>query len=200
MTGSETPEPDADDAAADPDPSPVAEPDGAVPPPRGSPAGLGEIDVDRLATIGQRVLARLVDVLVIGAPVFLLILMTSDFNEDAGTVRTPLWAQLVATGVSAVYEVVLTHLRGQTVGKHALNIKVVRVTDGRPPDWTASIMRYLLPLLPALVPVPGVFLLSPIIYLVAIIDPLRRGWHDRAAGTIVVKLDRPPEAPPSPAG
>lgn len=199
MTRSEAPEP-ADDASAEPDPSPLAEAEGPVPPSPRSPAGLGDIAVDRLATIGQRTLARLLDALVIGAPVFLLVLTTSEINEEAGTIHTPLWAQLLATGVSAVYEVVLTHRRGQTVGKHALNIKVVRVTDGRPPDWTASIMRYLLPLLPALVPISGVFLLSPIIYLVAIIDPLRRGWHDRAAGTIVVKVDRPPEAPGSPAG
>jgi uncharacterized RDD family membrane protein YckC len=53
-------------------------------------------------------------------------------------------------------------------------------------------MRYLLPVLPALVPVPGLVLLSPVIYLVAAADPLRRGWHDRAAGTIVVKAEGAP--------
>ena len=79
--------------------------------------------------------------------------------------------------------------RGQTVGKRVLHIKVVRITDGRPPDWTASIMRYLLPILPALVPLPGVWLLSPVVYLVAILNPLRQGWHDRAAGTVVIKTE-----------
>ena len=194
MSGSEATEPDPDDARSGADPRPPGKaegPESSPPPPPVARAGAaGEVAVDRLATIGQRVLARLVDVLVIGAPVLLLVLATSEINEDAGTVRTPLWAQLVSTGVSALYEVVLIRRRGQTVGKQALRIKVVRVTDGQPPDWTASIMRYLLPLLPALIPLPGVFLLSPVIYLVAIIDPLRRGWHDRAAGTIVVKVDR----------
>ena len=158
----------------------------------GSDPGPTDPEHDRLATIGQRFLARLVDVLVIGVPVILLVLVTSDIDEEQGIVSTPLWTQLLSTAVSALYEIVLIRQRGQTVGKRALHIKVVRVTDGQPPDWTASIMRYLLPLLPALVPLPGVFLLSPVVYLVAIFDPLRRGWHDRAAGTIVIKTDPVP--------
>jgi uncharacterized RDD family membrane protein YckC len=155
-----------------------------------------------LATIGQRAAARLLDALIIGLPAFILVLATSEIDEGRRTVRTPLWAQLVATGIAAVYEVVLIRQRGQTVGKRAVGIEVVRVTDGRHPDWSASIMRYLLPVLPALVPVPGLVLLSPVIYLVAAADPLRRGWHDRAAGTIVVKAEgaaapvRPPPEQP----
>ena len=154
--------------------------------------------VARLATIGQRFLGRLVDLVVIGVPVILLVLATSDINEEEGIVRTPLWAQLLSTGAAALYEVVLIRTSGQTVGKRALRIRVVRITDGRPPDWTASIMRYLLPILPALVPLPGLFLLSPVVYLVAIFHPLRQGWHDRAAGTIVVKADAATDALPDP--
>ncbi len=145
--------------------------------------------VARLASIGQRFLARLLDGLVIGVPIVVLVLLTSDINENKGIIRTPLWAQLLSTTAAALYEVVLIRTRGQTVGKRVLHIKVVRITDGQPPDWTASIMRYLLPILPALVPLPGVWLLSPVVYLVAILSPLRQGWHDRAAGTIVVKTE-----------
>jgi uncharacterized RDD family membrane protein YckC len=152
--------------------------------------GPGVAATHRLATIGQRAAARLLDALIIGVPAFVLVLATSEIDEARNTVRTPLWAQLVATGIAALYEVVLIRRRGQTVGKRALGIEVIRVTDGRHPDWSASTMRYLLPVLPALVPVPGLVLLSPVIYLVAVLDPMRRGWHDRAAGTIVVEAER----------
>ncbi len=205
MTDPEATEPDATEPeATDPDgaggpgdPAPAPEDARKERPPRpprakrSSAAGDPAV-TDRLATIGQRALARLLDALIIGLPAFLLVLATSEIDEARRTVRTPLWAQLVATAMAAVYEVVLIRQRGQTVGKRALGIEVVRETDGQHPDWTASIMRYLLPVLPALIPVPGLFLLSPVIYLVAIADPLRRGWHDRAAGTIVVKAGQPP--------
>ena len=196
------------------DPAPTG-PDGEERPPESAPAPkkrarpptprtVGDpATTDRLATIGQRALARLLDALIIGLPAFVVVLSASDIDEASGTVSTPLWAQLAATAMSAVYEVVLIRQRGQTVGKRALGIEVVRVSDGKHPDWTASIVRYLLPLLPALVPVPGVFLLSPVIYLAAVFDPLRRGWHDRAAGTIVVNAGQGPPveaAPPTGSG
>jgi uncharacterized RDD family membrane protein YckC len=184
-------------AGSPPDPAPTPQEAGKerpARPPRSKrfPAAGDPAVTDRLATIPQRILARLLDAIIIGVPAFLLVLSTSEIDEARRTVRTPLWAQLVATGIAAVYEVVLIRQRGQTVGKRALGIEVVRETDGKHPDWTASIMRYLLPVLPALIPVPGLFLLSPVIYLVAIADPLRRGWHDRAAGTIVIKAGQPP--------
>ncbi|HEV3402485.1 MAG TPA: RDD family protein [Acidimicrobiales bacterium] len=193
-TEPEATEPERAESPPDPAPTPPEAPKvRPARPPRSKRFPAGDPAVtDRLATIGQRILARLLDAVIIGVPAFLLVLSTSEIDEARRTVRTPLWAQLVATGIAAVYEVVLIRQRGQTVGKRALGIEVVRETDGQHPDWTASIMRYLLPVLPALVPVPGLFLLSPVIYLVAIADPLRRGWHDRAAGTIVIKAGQPP--------
>ncbi len=147
---------------------------------------------DRLATIGSRVWARLLDGLIIGLPLAVVIMVASDFDSDKGTLRIPLAVEVGTALVAALYEVVLIHLRGQTIGKRILGIQAVRINDGARVDWTASSMRYLLPALPALIPIPGAFLLTPVVYLAAIPDPLRRGWHDRAAGTIVVKLDKSP--------
>jgi uncharacterized RDD family membrane protein YckC len=151
-----------------------------------------------LASIGQRIGARLLDGLIIGLPLTVLVFAASDISEDRETISTPLWVQLVAAAVSALYEIVLIRTWGQTVGKRVLAIKVVRVTDGALPDWTASVVRYLLPVVPVLIPLPGVFLLSVVIYLVAIVHPLRQGWHDRAAGTIVVKAEAPSRPSPPP--
>ncbi len=152
-------------------------------------------ETDLLATIGQRIGARLLDGLVIGLPLTLLMFLVSDVSEDRKTIDTPLWAPVVATLVAALYEVVLVRMRGQTVGKRVLGIKVVRVTDGNLPDWTASVVRYLLPVVPLLVPVPVLNIaLSLTVYLVAVTHPLRRGWHDRAAGTLVIKAEPTPRA------
>ena len=151
-----------------------------------------------LAGIGQRTGARLLDGLIIGLPLTVLVFAASDISEDRRTVSTPLWVQLVAAAVSALYEIVLIRTRGQTVGKRVLGIKVVRVTDGALPDWTASVVRYVLPVVPVLIPVPGFFLLSIVIYLAAVVHPLRQGWHDRAAGTIVLKAESPSRPSPTP--
>ncbi len=147
-------------------------------------------ETDLLATIGQRIGARLLDGLIIGLPFTVLIFLVSDVSEDRNTIDTPLWAPILATVVAALYEVILVRKWGQTLGKRILNIKVVRVTDGNLPDWTASLVRYLLPVVPLLIPVPVVNIaLSLTVYLVAVTNPLRRGWHDRAAGTLVIKAD-----------
>jgi uncharacterized RDD family membrane protein YckC len=152
----------------------------------------------QLASIGQRTGARLLDVLIVGLPLFIVVLATTDFS-DRDAISTPGWVQVGATLVSALYEVVLIHAWGQTIGKRVLGIKVVRSTDGALPDWTASIVRYVLPLLAALVPVPILnALLWLVVYLVAILHPLRQGWHDRAAGTVVVNAEVPSAPPPPP--
>jgi uncharacterized RDD family membrane protein YckC len=190
-------------SAADPDgPENDEGPEG--PRDRGAPAyASAAAEAGLLASIGQRIGARLLDGLIIGLPLTVLVFAASDVSEDRKTISTPLWVQLVAAVVSALYEIVLIRTWGQTVGKRVLGIKVVRITDGALPDWTASIVRYVLPVVPVLIPVSGVFLLSIVIYLVAIVHPLRQGWHDRAAGTIVVKADspsRPSPLPPPPPG
>jgi uncharacterized RDD family membrane protein YckC len=164
----------------------------------------GAAETDLLASIGSRIGARLLDGLIVGLPLTILVFAASDVSEDRRTVSTPLWVQVVAAAVSAAYEIVLIRTWGQTVGKRVLRIKVVRVTDGALPDWTASVVRYVLPVVPVLIPLPGVFLLSLVIYLAAVVHPLRRGWHDRAAGTLVLKAETPsgsassPPPPPPP--
>ena len=175
--------------------APGADDAGPEPPDAGSDAksqfGIAASANGQLASFGQRLLARLLDFLVVGLPLSILVYATSDIDPAKG-VSTPVWAQVVAAAVSSIYEVALIRLRGQTVGKQVVGISVVRVTDGALPDWTAAIVRYLLPLLPLLVPIPGAFLVSLVVFLAALGHPLRRGWHDRAAGTIVVKAPAVP--------
>lgn len=102
------------------------------------------------------------------------------------------WA-IVATW--AVYELVLTATRGQTLGKMATRTRVVRADEISRPDsdrgigWSRSFVRLALPivlLLPVLL-VPFYGALPAVIgYLSIIWDRDRRGWHDKAANTLVV--------------
>jgi len=78
----------------------------------------------------------------------------------------------------AVYGAVMWKLRGTTVGGAICHLKVVRLDD-RPLDWTASIVRVL-----------GCFLSLAIVglgFIWASVDPSRQSWHDKIAGTTVVR-------------
>ena len=99
--------------------------------------------------------------------------------------------QLVALGLAAVflYELPLTAVRGQTVGKMLTGTQVVRAADGAVPGWGRAAARWGVLYLPMLVPIIGV----PLALLVGaspLFDPCRRGWHDKAAGTVVVGQGR----------
>jgi uncharacterized RDD family membrane protein YckC len=68
--------------------------------------------------------------------------------------------------------------KGQTLGGRALNIRVVK-TDGSYLDYFGAFLRYI-----------G-FVISCAVFLIGVIwaafDPQKQGWHDKIAGTYVVK-------------
>ena len=88
--------------------------------------------------------------------------------------------------ITLLYEVTMIALRGQTVGKMMVGIRVVRADDGDIPDWGKSIGRWLVLVLPGLIPVGGL-LLTLLVYLSPTFDDRRQGWHDKAAATVVVR-------------
>jgi uncharacterized RDD family membrane protein YckC len=68
--------------------------------------------------------------------------------------------------------------KGQTLGSRALNIRVVK-TDGSYLDYPGAFLRYI-----------G-FVISGAVFLIGLIwaafDAQKQGWHDKIAGTYVVK-------------
>ena len=68
--------------------------------------------------------------------------------------------------------------KGQTLGSRALNIRVVK-TDGSYLDYVGAFLRYI-----------G-FVISCAVFLIGVIwaafDAQKQGWHDKIAGTYVVK-------------
>ena len=93
---------------------------------------------------------------------------------------------IVVSGLVVVflYELPLTALRGQTVGKMLTDVRVARVKDEGTPGWGPSCIRWAVLYVPLLAPFGP--LLTVLVAVSPIFDASRRGWHDKIAGTIVV--------------
>jgi uncharacterized RDD family membrane protein YckC len=83
--------------------------------------------------------------------------------------------------VLAAYGALMWKLRGATVGGMVFDLHVVRL-DGRPVDWETSIVRAL-----------GCFLSLAVVGLGFIwiaFDDANQAWHDKIAGTVVVRVPK----------
>jgi uncharacterized RDD family membrane protein YckC len=143
------------------------------------------MESDRLASVGQRAVAQLLDGLIIGIPLFIL---TYSFGGDITDTEDSnlLWLTLLWLGVSLFYNTAMIAIYGATLGKRIMKLRVVNRTDGSPVNWTYAAVRALVPAATSLVPVIG-FALNIAVYVRAFFHPFRQGLHDAAAGTIVVR-------------
>ena len=105
----------------------------------------------------------------------------------------PCWATVVTLGV---YVVAATAVFGRTIGKWAVGTVVVANRTGAVPGWLRSVLRWLviswfgvvalvLDDLPRGVEVAS-FVVLVLTYVPVLWDRRGRGWHDRAADTMVV--------------
>jgi uncharacterized RDD family membrane protein YckC len=150
-----------------------------------------------LAAFDQRAWARIIDELIIGIPLvitlFLWFAVTVSLTtppSDPTTVQAPRWLFFPVIALGVAYEVIAVSWRGQTLGKWVLGIRVGRFTDGQNPTPSQSALRCLLPTVAAVLVLSlfsvwavGAFLVFATVYS----NPLRRGIHDQAGGTIVVR-------------
>ncbi len=83
--------------------------------------------------------------------------------------------------VLAAYGAVMWKLRGSTIGGIVLDLHVVRL-DGRPLDWETAIVRALSCFLSLAVVGLGFFWIA--------FDANHQGWHDKIAGTVVVRVPK----------
>ncbi len=83
--------------------------------------------------------------------------------------------------VLAIYGALMWKLRGSTVGGLVFHLQVIRV-DGRPIDWETAIVRALSCFLSFVVVGLGFFWIA--------FDSGKQGWHDKIAGTAVVRVPR----------
>ncbi|MEV6929438.1 RDD family protein [Dactylosporangium sp. NPDC051485] len=182
-----------------------------------------------VASLGARLLARLIDIVAVA---LLNAVITGwfiyQYIRDVGPVMAEIWRRAMANEpmgdlatsergssllvvilvlIAAVwfaYEVPATANSGQTLGKWLLKIKVVGLDSEQPIGFGRAIRRWNPLGLSVLLWTCGVgFLLQFVDSLSPVIDwPLRRAFHDRSAGTVVVATDStaPSTAEPTNAG
>lgn len=148
---------------------------------------------EHLATWSARARAQIIDVLIISVAAAFAVLVAGGGSADEIS-RTSL--SIIAAVGSLTYNVVLLArggtANGQTVGKHAMGIRVVR-TDGAPLTFADSLRRELLGRsLPSVIPF---YIALDVLW--PLNDPQRQAIHDKIAGTLVV-LAHVPVVPPEP--
>jgi uncharacterized RDD family membrane protein YckC len=83
--------------------------------------------------------------------------------------------------IALAYFVGLWTWKGTTVGGSVLRLRIVRL-DGQPMTWMAGLVRALATVFSIVVIFLGLLWIAW--------DPEKQGWHDRIAGTVVVRLPR----------
>jgi len=142
------------------------------------------------ASFGARLIAYIVDSLLLGIVIVILTLVlvpvlagtSSGDGEVSGAGMTALtvWIGVIVL-ITLLYFPFFWQRSGQTPGMRMLNIRVVKDADGSRLGWGSAILRYV-----------GFFIDSiifglPIGFLWALFDSRRRAWHDLIGGTVVVK-------------
>ncbi|MEU8827304.1 RDD family protein [Streptomyces sp. NPDC048636] len=139
-----------------------------------------------LAHLGRRLIARIIDALLVGIPVGLVMAaILGGYDPVDGSARSST-VTIVYALVYFVYEgLMLTHY-GQTVGKKAMKIRVAMLENGQPPVGQPGWVRAGVYALPEIVPCCG-FIFWLINVLWCTWDrPYRQCLHDKAAKTVVV--------------
>ena len=144
-----------------------------------APAGLGA--TTDVHVTGRRILAIIVDGIIVGLPTGLIAALLGAFSSGGGLEgMAGLFVALTSAVLYLGYYVLMEGYLGQTVGKMLLGIKVIREDDGGVPGVKAAAIRTVLRI------VDGLFS-----YLVAFIVVLASAKNQRlgdmAAHTLVVR-------------
>lgn len=145
------------------------------------------------AGFGARFLALAVDGMIVGAiylilmiPVLIMGVMTAAGGRQNPAAVAPLISvlgllfQLIGWAATVGYYIYFT-AKGQTLGKKALKIKVVGVENAQAPGYTKAFLREVVGKMVSAM----IFGLG---YLWMLWDGKKQTWHDKIAGTVVVKL------------
>ncbi|MFJ6796472.1 RDD family protein [Streptomyces sp. NPDC091268] len=173
--------------------------------PYGAGGGYGMPDplagMPPLADFGKRLAARVIDVVIIAVPLFLIQLafgtnryvVETDQGEDVSEVITKSYSGsgLLMTLISIVayigYDWWFTKKNGQTLGKKWLGLRVAMLNDGSVPQSNAALGRAAVLWLPTLI---CCFCLWPIALVVSMLvdKPYKQALHDKVAKTVVVRV------------
>lgn len=137
-----------------------------------------------LASLRERMLAYMLDGVVVGVVYFVffqlvLLIAGADWLEGGGWIRVLVFIPFLTYFLYNIFSEILG--RGQTLGKKAMNIRVVRL-DGKDPEWSDVLLRACLQL------VDSLFCFGIIGALLIKTTSQAQRLGDMAAHTTVVKL------------
>ncbi|MBM7172512.1 RDD family protein [Streptomyces sp. G44] len=161
----------------------------------GGPGGYGGQDplagMPPLADSGKRVLARIIDMVLVGIVVWLLswLFNTSEYDVDPDKVDTgrSFGQSLLAAVLYMAYDTVMISRTGQTLGKKLLGMRVANLEDGATPGMQTALARA------AVLWLPFAFCCACVWTAIcggwSFFDkPYKQGLHDKAAKTVVVSV------------
>ncbi|MGI5369673.1 RDD family protein [Streptomyces iakyrus] len=164
----------------------------------GDPYGGGSYPTDPLAGMppladsGKRTLARILDMILVGAVVWLITwgfgVNEYDVDSDRIEVGKSFWQSGVAAVLYIAYDTVLTARTGQTLGKKLLHMRVANLDNGATPSVQNALARA------AVLWLPFAFCCACVWTAIcggwSFFDrPYKQGLHDKAAKTVVVSTD-----------
>ncbi|MEV6196122.1 RDD family protein [Streptomyces sp. NPDC051920] len=142
-----------------------------------------------LADSGKRVLARILDMILVGIVVWLLswAFGVTEYDVDSNKIEysKSLGQSLVAAVLYVTYDTVMISKTGQTLGKRLFNHRVANLDNGSTPSVQTSLVRALV------LWIPFAFCCACIWTAIAggwsfFDKPYKQGLHDKAAKTVVV--------------
>ncbi|MFC8102033.1 RDD family protein [Streptomyces sp. NPDC057363] len=161
----------------------------------GDPYGGGSYPTDPLAGMppladsGKRVLARIIDMILVGIVVWLLswAFNVQEYQVDGEeiSVGNSFWQSLIAAVLYIAYDTYMTAKTGQTLGKKWLGLRAANLDNGATPSVQTSLIRALV------LWIPFAFCCACVWTIIAggwsFFDrPYKQGLHDKAAKTVVV--------------
>ena len=127
-----------------------------------------------------RFIALFIDSLIVGIPGGIIVaILAGVVGKDASGVIIVLYGLFILAEI-AYFVYFWSRPEGQTLGMKMFNIRVVK-TDGSPLTVGGAIVRYIGYI------VDSIIFGLPIGYLWAAFDSNKQAWHDKMAGTYVVK-------------
>ncbi|MGW3496947.1 RDD family protein [Streptomyces sp. NPDC001020] len=166
-------------------------PYGAPPPGAGGPYNGRDplAGMPPLADSGKRVLARLIDMVIVGVVVWLLSMTfrTADYSVNSDTLQTgkSIGQSVIAAILYIGYDTFMISRSGQTFGKKLLKMRVANLADGSTPSLQTSLIRA------AVLWLPFAFCCACVWTIIcggwSFFDkPYKQGLHDKAAKTVEV--------------
>lgn len=144
------------------------------------------------ASFGRRFVASLLDGVIVGVAITIIslimgvitgiaLVMLRGSSKDLGVSITSGLVQIVNIILTSGYYIYFTGKEGQTLGKKVLGIKVVKKDSQQAPGYMSAFLRE----------VVGKFVSGIVFglgYLWMLWDKDKQTWHDKIAGTIVIRI------------